>query len=265
MINFVSMDRVLFTFFGLDIYWYGAIICFAIIVAVTMAVVYCKIRKYSTDMPINITLVILPTGIACGRLFAVLFDADLSIAEYFNFRTGGMSIIGAIIGGGLALLIFCLITKKKNTLLYFDTLCVVLILAQAIGRWGNFVNEEVYGQLVTNTSLQFFPYAVKIGENFYEALFFYEFVLNLIGFAGLSIIFLKEKNYGYCVGGYLMYYGIIRTILEPRRNLMFILKASTVKVSLICSILMIVVGMAIIAMLIVKKYKNKGIKNGKKV
>lgn len=259
------MDRVLFTLFGVDIYWYGAIICFAIIVAVALAILYCKVRKYSTDMPINITLVILPTGIACGRLFAVLFDADLGITEYFNFRTGGMSIIGAIIGGGLGLLVFCLLTKKKDILLHFDTLCVVLILAQAIGRWGNFVNQEVYGQVVTNPSLQFFPFAVKIGETYFEALFFYEFVLNLIGFAGLSVLFLKEKSSGYCVGGYLMYYGIVRTILEPRRNAMYILKASTIKVSLVCSILMIVVGAAIIAMLIIKNIKNKGIKNGKKV
>lgn len=265
MVKFLSMDRVLFTLFGVDVYWYGAIICFAIIVAVAMAILYCKIRKYSTDMPVNITLVILPTGIACGRLFAVLFDADLSVSDYFNFRTGGMSIIGAIIGGGLALLVFCLITKKKDILLHFDTLCVVLILAQAIGRWGNFVNEEVYGQVVTNEAFMFFPFAVNIAGTYYEALFFYEFVLNLIGFIGLSVLFLKEKNSGYCVGGYLMYYGIVRTILEPRRNSMFILKASKLKVSLICSVLMIVIGAVIIAMLIWKKYKNKGIKNGKKV
>lgn len=264
MVNFLSMDRVMFSLFGVDIYWYGVIICFAIIIAVVMAITYCKIRKYSTDMPVNITLVILPTGILVGRLFAVLFDNDLSISEYFNFRTGGMSIIGAIIGGGLGLLIYCLIAKKKDILLHFDTLCVVLILAQAIGRWGNFINEEVYGQLITNPSLQFFPFAVKIGESYFEALFFYEFVLNLIGFVVLSIIFLKEKNAGYCVGGYLTYYGIVRTILEPRRNSMFILKASSVKVSLLCSIMMIVFGVTILTMLIVKKYK-KGIKNGKKV
>ena len=264
MVNFLSMNRVMFTLFGVDVYWYGAIICFAIIVAIAMAVLYCKKRKYQTDMPINIALVILPTGIACGRLFAVLFDADLSVAEYFNFRTGGMSIIGAIIGGGLGLLAFCLITKKKNILLHFDTLCVVLILAQAIGRWGNFINEEVYGQVVTNPAFQFFPFAVEVGGVHYEALFFYEFVLNLIGFIALSIIYLKQKDAGYCVGGYLLYYGIVRTILEPRRNAMYILKASSVKVSLICSILMIVIGASILTMLIIKKYKNKGIKNGKK-
>ncbi len=254
----------MFTLFGVDIYWYGVIICFAIIVAIAMATLYAKKRKYATDMPINIALVILPAGILSARLFAVLFDSDLIMSDYFHFRTGGMSIIGAIIGGGLALLIYCLIKKEKNPFLLFDTLCVVLILAQAIGRWGNFVNEEVYGQVILNESLQFFPLAVKIDGVYYEALFFYEFVLNLIGFALLSVIYLKEKNTGYVTSVYLVYYGFIRTILEPRRNTKYILTASSLKVSMLCSVLMIVAGAIIFLYLTIKNSKKKGIKNEQK-
>lgn len=264
MNNFINSSRVAFSIGGLDVYWYGVIICCAIIVAIVVACLYCKKRNYATDIPINIALVILPTGILSGRLFAVLFDSSLVIQDYFDFRSGGMSIIGAIIGGGLGLIVYCLIKKEKNPFLYFDTLCVVLILAQAIGRWGNFVNEEVYGQLITNPALQFFPFAVNIDGMFYEALFFYESVLNLIGFAFLSVIFLKEKNCGYCTAGYLMYYGIIRTILEPRRNSAFILQASDFMISRVCSILMIVIGAGILIYLILKNNKKKEIKDGKK-
>ncbi len=258
------MNRVAFSIGKLDIYWYGLIICLAIIVAIAVACYYCKKRNYAIDLPINIALVILPTGILAGRLFAVLFDNSLVIQDYFDFRSGGMSIIGAIIGGGLALTIYCLIKKEKNPLLLFDTLCVVLILAQAIGRWGNFVNEEVYGGLITNESLQFFPIAVKIGGQYYEALFFYESMLNLIGFTGLSIVYLKEKKCGYCTALYLIYYGIVRTMLEPRRNASYILHASSLMISKVCSILMIVVGAILFIVLIAKKDKKKEVKDGQK-
>ena len=119
MMNLICMDRVAFSIGNLDIYWYGLIICLAIIVAIAVACYYCKKRNYATDLPINIALVILPTGILAGRLFAVLFDSSLVIQDYFDFRSGGMSIIGAIIGGGLALTIYCLIKKEKNPLLLF--------------------------------------------------------------------------------------------------------------------------------------------------
>lgn len=259
------MNRVAFNLFGIDIYWYGVIICLAIVVAIVVACLYCKKRGYSTDTPINIALVILPSGILSGRLFAVLFDADLSISDYFDFRMGGMSIIGAIIGGGLALLIYCLIKKEKNPMLLFDTLCVVLILAQAIGRWGNFVNQEVYGKLITNEALQFFPMAVEVDGLFYEALFFYESVLNLIGFAIMSVMYLKEKNLGYCTGFYLMYYGLVRTILEPRRNSKYILQASSLRISRVCSILMMVVGLVLLVVLICRnRNTQKKVNDGKK-
>ena len=87
-------------------------------------------------MPLTIAIIILPAGILSARLFAVLFDSGLSITDYFNFRTGGMSIIGAIIGGGLALLIYLLIKKEKDMFKYFDTLVVVLIFGSGYRKVG---------------------------------------------------------------------------------------------------------------------------------
>lgn len=265
MESLLLVDRVALTIAGFDVYWYGIIICAAIIVAVVMATAFCKMKKYDTEMPLNIALVILPTGILAARLFAVLFDASMSLTDFFNFRTGGMSIIGAVIGGGLGLLVYLLIKREKNMLRYFDTLCVVLILAQAIGRWGNYFNAEVYGQVIDASSwMARFPFAVEVNGVFYQALFFYEFVLNLIGFGILAFLFLKTNTSGYVTSGYLIFYGIVRTVLEPLRQEAYILKVAGLPVSQICSILMIIVGVGMLAYTIVKTKKSKEVKNEQK-
>ncbi len=264
MNSFICVDRVAFNLFGYDIYWYGLIICFAIILAVAVAIYFCKLKKYDTDMPVNIALVILPAGILSARLFAVLFDDSLQMSDYFNFRTGGMSIIGAVIGGGLALLLYCMVKDKKNTLRYFDVLALVLILAQAVGRWGNFFNSEVYGQEVQAGSMfAFFPFAVNVDGTLYQALFFYEFALNLIAFGMLAVLFLKTKKNGYVTAGYLTLYGIIRTILEPLRQDEYILKFAGLPISRICSFAMIGLGIIIFVTLIINFVKGE--KSGKKI
>ncbi len=263
MDSIICVNKVAFTIFGQDIYWYGIIICAAILVAIAVACLLAKKKGEKADMALNIALVILPTGILCGRLFSVIFEEDLSISDYFNFRTGGMSIIGAIIGGGLGLLIFLLIKKEKDKLKYFDLLVTVLILAQAIGRWGNYFNGEVYGQIVNdNPLLRTFPFAVKIGENYYQALFFYESILDLLGFSYLCQIYLGVKKSGYPTAFYLVYYGVIRTILETLRDEQYVLKFLGLPVSQICSILMIVVGVAIYIYLFIKNKKQRLEKNG---
>ena len=265
MNSLLSIDRVAFTIGEYEIYWYGIIICAAIIVAVLMATYFCKHKGYNTDMPLNIALVILPTGILMARLFSILFDESLNFSDFLNFRTGGLSIIGAVIGGGLGLLVFCLIKKEKNILRYFDVLAVVLLLAQAIGRWGNYFNQEVYGQVIAPDSpLACFPFAVNIDGVFYQALFFYEFVLNVFGFLILSIIFMKSKTNGYTTAFYLIIYGLIRTCLEPLRQTEYILTLSGLPISRICSIAMIVFGLILFVTLKVRAKKLVGAKNEQK-
>ena len=258
MNSFLGVNRVAFSLGNFEVYWYGIIICSAIIVAIGLACFLAKKKGYPADMPLTIAIIILPAGILSARLFAVLFDSGLSITDYFNFRTGGMSIIGALIGGGLALLIYLLIKKEKDMFKYFDTLVVVLILAQAIGRWGNYFNEEIYGALIESDSFfARFPFAVKIDGNYYQALFFYESVLNLIGFAFLCQIYLGIKKSGYSSAFYLVYYGIVRTVLESFRNEQYVLRIFGLPVSQICSAIMIAFGIAIFIYKIVKSNKEK--------
>ncbi len=260
----LAVDRVAFSIGDFDVYWYGLVICIGILAAVIVASILCKKKNLPADLPLTIALIILPTGILCGRLFAVLFDESLAISDYFNFRTGGMSIIGAIVGGGLGLTIFCLIKKDKNPLLLFDVLCSVLLLAQAIGRWGNYFNSEVYGQVIDSASwFARFPFAVEIDGVYYQALFFYEFCANLVGFFLSASIFLGTKKSGYTTAFYLIYYGTVRTILEPLRQPEYIYNVSGIAVSRLLSIIMIAVGVILLISLIIKHKKSQEVKHEK--
>lgn len=261
MTNFIA-NRVAFTIFGVDIYWYGVIISTAILIAFLIAFALCKRKGHSSNVPYEIIIAILPLGILSARLFDVLFDKGLSITDYFKFREGGMSIIGAILGGLVGLALLRLI-RKRNFLEMADILVVVLILAQGIGRWGNYFNEEVYGQIVTNPSFQHFPLAVLVDGQWYEALFFYESVLDILGFVMLINLYWFTKPRGVCTGTYLVYYGIIRFFLEPRRQQQYILGTGSLMVSRLMSLFMIIAGLAILIYVIVTEIRSKRGKNGK--
>ena len=154
------------------------------------------------------------------------------------------SIIGGVIGGALGVVLFCII-HKINFLRVADCLVPGVILAQGIGRWGNFFNQEVYGAEITNPSLQWFPFGVyieSVGEWHY-AFFFYESILNLIIFALLFTLMWKffKKPHGLAVSGYFFGYGTVRSIMEPLRDGHYIL-GSTAPISQVFAILMAVGG-----------------------
>ena len=198
--------------------------------------------------------------------FYFLFDSNLSISDYFKFRDGGMSIMGCITGGTLAIGIYTFIKNKqdksKDIFLYFDVVCSVLLLAQAIGRWGNFFNAELYGKhIASNSFFARFPFAVNVNGEFYQALFLYESVLNLIGFIFTSQFFVQVKKDGYTTGFYLIYYGVVRTLLERLRQPEFVLKIGNLPFSMICSIVMIVAGIAILTFSIIRNKKRKEAEN----
>ncbi|MCR5553541.1 MAG: prolipoprotein diacylglyceryl transferase [bacterium] len=250
------LDRVAFTIFGFDVYWYGLIIACAILVAFCLSFILTKPKGLSKDMPIDVFLAIVPLGIICARLFSVIFDSQTTILDFFKFRDGGMSIIGAILGGVIGILILCKI-KKYKFLQVSDLIVPVLILAQAIGRWGNFANGEVYGWVINNPSFQFFPIAVDISGTWHMALFFYEFVFNILGAVMLFLLYYKTKKTGICTGAYLVYYGIVRLVLETFRDSQFILRLWGLPISQIISGIFIIVGIIILILVNKKEKKNE--------
>ncbi len=265
MLEFFNYRSIAFTVAGYDIYWYGLIICAAILIAILIACAYSKKKGYGSEMPINIALVVVPSGVLGARAFSVMFEETLTWADYFNFRTGGLSIIGGIICGALGLLIYCLIKRDKDVFKYFDVLAVVLILAQAIGRWGNFFNQEVFGHEIAATSIfARFPIAVKIDGQYYQALFFYESCFDLIGFFVLTNVYFGSVANGYTTALYLVYYGLIRTILEPLRHSEYILMWNGLQISRLVSFLLIFVGIILYIAISIKITRKKVYKYGKK-
>jgi len=107
---------------------------------------------------------VLPIANICARIYYVVFEWEQysgNFTKVISIWEGGLAIYGGVIGGIIAAIIF----SKRSHFPFFrlvDMVVPSLILGQAIGRWGNFVNQEAFGNLVTNPNLQFFPYAVFI-------------------------------------------------------------------------------------------------------
>ena len=144
------------------VYFYGIIIAISIIVALVVCMNLLPKHGISKDAILDLAIWAVPFGIVGGRLFYVLFSGySFTFAEVFNLRTGGMSILGAITLGALGVFIACKI-KKISFIKVADCAVPAIILAQALGRWGNFFNQEAYGALLTNSSFQFLPFGVLI-------------------------------------------------------------------------------------------------------
>lgn len=242
---------------GFTIYYYAIIIVFGIICAAVVAGILFKHRNLPADWILDLLLCVLPLGIIGARTFFCLTDPSTSIADWFTkFRDGGLSIIGGVIGGTLGVVLFCLI-HKLNFLRVADCVVPGVILAQAIGRWGNFANQEVYGPEITNPSLQWFPMGVFIDDvqEWHYAFFFYESVLNLLIFIGLFLLMWKftKKPHGLALSGYLFGYGVVRSIMEPLRDSQFIL-GSSLPISQVFALCMAIGGAVLfVAILLVNK------------
>ena len=248
-----------FNLFGLEVRFYGIIMAIAMGVGVFLACKNAKYRNLKADDILILALYVLPLAVIGARIFSFISERELysSFWQIFNLRTGGMSIFGGIIGGALAILVYSLI-HKKNFLDVADIAVPSLILGQAIGRWGNFFNQEVYGFEVTNKSLQWFPFSVFIEESgtWHLATFFYEFVLNLVIFTILMLLLrkFKIKDRGLLMASYLIMYGTIRACLEPLRMPQYILYLGSVRISLLVSILCLACGVGFVVYWFIRKY-----------
>lgn len=241
-----------FTIFGFEIKFYGVIIACAMLIGVFLAQYLAKKRGLNPDDIIILALIVIPFAILGARLYYCIFsDTHYTFKTFWQIRNGGLAIYGGVIGGIIAIVIFAMIKRDfKLIVKLFDVIVPALILGQALGRWGNFFNQEAYGKLVTNPDLQWFPFAVKIetyaGYEWHLATFFYESVWNLIGFALSLVVFNKSKRVGTTTGFYLAYYGLGRLWIEGLRTDSLYIGSSNIRVSQLLSAIMIVIGLAIL-------------------
>lgn len=235
-----------FKFFGLEITYYGFIIACAMALAVFVACKNAKYRGLKTDDLIITACYVLPLAIIGARLYYVIFsEHNYSFGEIFRIWDGGMAIYGGVIGGAIGVLLYCLI-HKKNFLDVADIAAPSLILGQAIGRIGCYFAGCCYGVEVVNKSLQWFPISTQIDGVWRYSTFFYESFWNLIGFVVLMLILRKShvKQRGAVMALYLIIYGCGRAWIEGMRGDSLYLGA--IKVSQLLSIILIIVGLAVL-------------------
>lgn len=213
--------------------YYGIIIVFGAILGSLLASRQAKKHGQDSEIILDLLPWLLIAGIIGARLWHVFTPSASNIAagvttenylknpmEILALRKGGLGIPGGIIGGAIAMIIYCKV-KKLNFWQWADFIAPGLLIAQSIGRWGNFVNQEVYGR---PTNL---PWGILIDPQHrmrgfeavekYHPLFLYESLLSLIG-AGLLVLIgdkFKDKLYkGDLFLGYLIWYPITRFLLE---------------------------------------------------
>ncbi len=242
--------------------FYGVIMACAMLIGVLLATRLAKKKDVKSDDILLLALICLPCAIVGARLYyCFFFEHNYSFLELFNLKEGGLAIYGGVIGGIIGVLIFCLIKRDFKILVKILDICApCLILGQAIGRWGNFFNQEAYGNLVTNPSLQFFPYAVFIEDRnaWFQATFFYESLWNLIGTIILLLTFYKTSLNGTTSAMYLIWYGTGRVVIEGLRSDSLYIAHTSIRVSQLLSAILILVGVVILVYNIIRKVKHNG-------
>ena len=246
------MDRVAIDFGIIKIYWYSICIFLGIITAVTLIYRESKRRNIDSDFLLNLTFYSILLGILGARIYYVLFNLNYYLEnpiEIFEIWNGGLAIHGGLLTG---LVVISLYSKKNNVniLKMLDIIGVGVIIAQAIGRWGNFFNGEAYGNITSLAHLksQFIPKFIIDGmyiDGFYrQPTFLYESILCVTGFI-IMLLVRKYKNLkvGQLTGFYLIWYGMIRFIIESMRSDSLML--GPIKIAQLISILFIVVGLII--------------------
>ena len=211
------------TLFG-PLQWYSVLIVTGILLAIWLAGREERRLGLPRDTVIDLALIVVPCGIIGARLYYVAMTWDLfrnNPVSILYIWEGGIAIYGGVIGGALGAWVYAR-RKKLPFLRLLDMIAPGLLLAQAIGRWGNYFNMEAYGPEITNPAFQVFPIGVLIpsggGYVWHMATFFYESLWNALGFAALWAIRRRVREPGGVMCWYLLIYGSGRFIIEQLRE-----------------------------------------------
>ena len=217
-----SVNSVAFTIFGIEIAWYAIIITMGMVAAVTYTVLTSKKIGITFDDIIDFALFVIPIGIVGTRLYYVLSNLDQyhSLKDVLNIREGGLAIYGGIIAGGLTVLAVCYY-KKINFLAFADYVAPGVLLAQGIGRWGNFMNGEAFGY---ETSW-FCRMGLSNTLTGYQTIevhptFLYESLWNLLGVLAVFLFdrYIHKKYDGQLFLMIFAWYGFGRSFIEGLRT-----------------------------------------------
>lgn len=247
----IVIDPIAFNIGPLAVRWYGILIGSAVIIGLLLCLRESKRQNINPEFFLDFVIIGLPAAIIGARLYYVIFKWDFysdNFSQIFYIWRGGLAIHGAILAG---IIVLFLLTKiyKVNFWKTVDILVPSLVLGQAIGRWGNFFNQEAFGGPVTEEFINIFPKFIKkqmhINGNYYHPAFLYESVLNFLLF--ILLIFFKRKKFiknGDLFAIYLIAYSTSRYFIEGLRTDSLML--GPFKVAQLVSIIGIIVGIILI-------------------
>ncbi|KAF5070382.1 Prolipoprotein diacylglyceryl transferase [bioreactor metagenome] len=225
------MDPVAFRFFGIDIMWYAVLIMAGVLLGLLVA----KFNTTRADLQLSFDdfldafLYAFPLAIIGARLYYVAFEWSNykdHLIEILNIRGGGLAIHGGLIGAVAGVILYKVIKKKPTAymLSLADAAAPGLILAQAVGRWGNFMNQEAHGGPVTKEFIQQFPAFIQegmyINGQYFHPTFLYESTWNILMGILLIVLFWKRKKHheGTILAWYMILYSLGRFFIESLRT-----------------------------------------------
>lgn len=247
------MNPVLLDLGVITIRWYSIFILAGMLIGGSIALKEAKKWDINEDFMINLFFYTILFGLIGARLYYVAFNFDYYKANPLNILKvweGGLAIHGGILFGLVTIWKY----SRKYKVKFLQLLDIVtpgLIIGQAIGRWGNFINQEAHGFATTYETLKslfipdFIIEGMNIGGTYYHPTFLYESLLCLIGF--IIILIIRRRKYikiGQVTGFYLLWYGIVRAFIETMRT--DSLMIGNIKVAIIVSIIMAIIGIILL-------------------
>ncbi|WP_257351748.1 prolipoprotein diacylglyceryl transferase [Pseudalkalibacillus decolorationis] len=248
------LDRVAFELGPLTVYWYGIIIGFGALLGLFLAVRESRRLGMDKDVFVDVVLYAVPIAILSARIYYVAFEWDYyknHLGDVFAIWEGGIAIHGALIGSVLTAYVFTKI-KKLSFWKLVDIAAPSIILGQAIGRWGNFMNQEAHGGEVSRAFLEglYLPDWIidqmYINGTYYHPTFLYESLWNLLGFVMLLVLRRFNPRRGEVFLSYVIWYSVGRFFIEGMRTDSLMLTDS-LRVAQVISIVLIALSLILIA------------------
>ncbi|GKU85125.1 MULTISPECIES: prolipoprotein diacylglyceryl transferase [Niallia] len=250
-----TLNPIAFELGPISVHWYGIIIACGIILGLWIATREANRLGWDKEIITDFIMIAAPVAIICARIYYIAFEWDYysqNPSQIIAIWQGGIAIHGALIGAVLTAIIFTR-TKKLSFWKLTDIVAPSLILGQAIGRWGNFMNQEAHGGETTRAFLEsiylpnFIINQMFIDGNYYVPTFLYESSWDLLGFVILFYVLrkLNLKN-GELFLSYLVWYSIGRFYVEGLRTDSLML-TSNLRIAQVVSLILI--GISIILFL----------------
>lgn len=225
---FAAIDRVAFDIGGWPVHWYGLIMGLCILIAYVVFSREGKRKGIDEELLFNFLFWMVIIGYIGARLYYVVFRLNYYLAnpaQIMMIWQGGIAIYGGIIAG--ALTIYTMSKRHQlNPATMFDITAPAIMLAQALGRWGNFINQEAYGGEVSRSFLEslylpnFIIEQMNVNGVYHHPTFLYESLWNMLGLALIMVLRRKPAflRQGEVAASYVIWYGIGRAFIEGMRT-----------------------------------------------